>query len=88
MNNTSVTPPCTVNLPYNKFVFERIISKMDLEHVLNVSIEVWAEEGPNCIELLRSGLSSEEFDTWAEKASRMIFRGLPAHLRSLGIRVA
>ena len=73
MNN--LLAPTTKNLPYNKFLFERIISRMKPEQVSTVSIEIWAVEGPRCIELLRSGMSAEEFDIWASKATRMIFKG-------------
>ena len=73
MNN--IEAPTVKNLPYNKFLFERIISRMKPEHVSRISIEVWATEGPRCIELLRSGMSAEEFDIWASKATRMIFKG-------------
>ena len=87
MNTQTTTPPNIKikNLPYNKWLFERIISRMNTEHISMISIEVWAEDGPNCIEILRSGLSGEEFDAWAAKASRMIFRGPDHQLQSLGV---
>lgn len=87
MNNTKTTPPhhTTKNLPYDSQKFERIISQMTDANVFGVSIEVWAEDKGQCVELLRSGLSGKEFDAMAEKATRMIFKGTHMDLQAIGV---
>lgn len=84
MNSKNTTPPHCVNRPYNAATFYRIISKMKDEDVFNVSIEVWAEDGPRQLELLRSGLSGPEFEKMAKKATRMLFIGPRTVLNAIG----
>lgn len=87
MNTKNTTPPhqTIINLPYNASKFERIISRMTAKNVFGISVEVWAEDDSNCVELLRSNLSGKEFDDMAQKASRMIFRGTSLDLQAIGV---
>jgi len=87
MNTTTTTPPQIKrsSLPYSDFYFQEIISRISDDDVPNISIEVWAEDGNNCIELLRSGLSDKEFERMASKATYMIFIGPQRVLQSIGV---
>lgn len=87
MNTNNATPPIIIkNLPYNERCFTEIVSNMQPEHIYSISMEVWVEEeGGKCCELLRSGLSGNEFDELAKSATRLILTGPSTDLCAIGV---
>ncbi len=78
---TTSSGKISVNRPYDSTEFANIISRMTPKDVFSVSIEVWTDS----IELLRSGLTLENFDNSAQKARWMIFTGPSETLKNLGV---
>ena len=89
MNTRNTTPPHVANLPFNYTEFQKIISKMSVEDVFKISIEVWSEVEGKPVEILRSRLSDTELAAASKNATRMIFRSdSRERLYSIGVGVA